>query len=1270
MDIILPEQYNEQKFLDCASQIQYDEFNAKMFVFFANYSDVDVYQLIPDDRILQLIYGWDVCRLHTRECITEELGHIARVLAHHTLHLWFSQEWMGSSESLKRMLLYYLSKGYRAFNKIKGLCDIDWQYLLNFQVNPWRLPYLQQLFANLIQNKHHVIEHAVQPASAEDETYLMQERLDLIILRLLKLFDAGSWEAVKQFSLRVLAAWLKCNPRVSTASLHPEQKSIILVGHFYLLTVFVADDNRGYMIDNMMYNIRFYAQSMQDASNAEAMAYTPARLIAQVCVRLGLGKDGFFEYIVFKNFNLSLVTSFAVMLEAYTSYVLGNQLLELMALNEHDFMAHMAQFKVLMHRYVEERENSERFLLNELQKLESQRNSHALPHTVNLNLNYQQQICKGNRASNIGNYKNCDDDEKPLLDVDEELDRQIDPVFQNVPNNEEVLEFVYNLLAQRKFRGWQFAKIALLLKIIGQKLNTIEVWRYHPGLTTQFMLNLEHKLSDNYADLAKVFTEHGFMEAEFWLTAFYLHPTRSSYCEVKRCSRIKKKRKDEDEVVSSRAAARAEKVDHIKYELLSSTIDVDEIVAITNHNAPVADYDPVYKALQTLRLPRSILKDLLTVAFQPRNKRYSWALEWNTLHKRCSSLLKSADLKRKFVALNMAEANDDLKFLKIDYEKYKNRPQLDYGTIEEGYENAVSTAEAEVELSIDEDEEAAKKAAREKAEKDRKRCRIPTKFWEEVSEDEDEEEQESDESEAYYTGTGRRTRVRAAALMASAMISDMDRTMRSGRRSPAALTATAVAELTAEPPPPPEEPHSALEATTSQPPPDEPIQQRRSFGELLQSQAKYTNQTSGFKAFADIWSFEKDEQISVENDDNVLMESNTLLSKFRSLQGLRRSTTATATVDSNTHSRALETETPLEFCRVARTTSPCDSEADSLQSGTSTMAMHDANEFDEGQYEAVSGVSKELTPPPAPTSDFTMETEVLQLRGKFLTRDEALPSAGTAKVQTMTTTEAEAEPAEKQPEESSCKRIKTKHDPSPETHIDEQNKTEGAPEGSVHTAISQVNARLVEECLTRQAEVRLDMLTLQDIEKLRGLRVRVKRTNFLDYFREKRMQRDRSRPTSSSKHSHTHTEDSNASTPTSELQSGISKSQKRFVHITSDSAAPSTRVMLAKPRLKQFKRFKHVTSDSSTSTDPEETARPASMLRRRRGHKWSQAKSKSIHLKSQKAKHVTGDTDVIELSSDSLSSSVSPVPVTVRHFPVMVVPSELDPLYEEEIVPF
>ncbi|KAL7733254.1 hypothetical protein ACLKA6_004759 [Drosophila palustris] len=1272
MDIILPERHSEERFLECASQLQYDQFNAKLFIFYTGSSDVDVYQLMADDRLVQLIYGWDVCRLHSRESFREEVGYIVKILAHHTLHLWFSQEWIGCTESLKQMLLYYLSKATTAFAKIEGLCDVDWQYMLNFQSSPWRLPYLQRIFGNLLQNKHHIIEHSVPLATAEDVTFLMQERLHLIILRLLKLFDAGSWEAVKQLSLRVLAAWLKCNASARCESLEHEQVSITLVGHLYLLTVFVADDNRGYVIDNMMYNIRFYAQSMQESPHE--VDYTPARLIAKVCVRLGLGKDGFFESIVFRKFELSLVTPFAVMLKAYTSYVLGNQLLELMALNEHDFMEHIAKFKVLMQSYVKEREDSEQFLLNEMQKLDSQRNSHALPNTVNLNLNYQQQICKGNRASNIGNYKNCDDDEKPLLDVDEELDRQIDPVFQNVPNNEEVLECVYQLLAQRNFRGWQFAKIALLLKIIGQKLNTIEVWRYHPGLTTEFMLNLEHNLSVNYADLAKVFSEHGFMEAEFWLTAFYLYPTRSNYNEVKRCSRFKKKRKDDIEINLNKSAARADKSDQIKYELLSSTIDVDEIVAITNHNAPVTDYDPIGKALQALRLPRSIVNDLLTVAFQPRNKRYSWALDWSTLHERCSALLQSTDLKSKFVALNMAEANDRLKFLKIDYDKYKNRPQLDYGTIEEGYENAAGTAEADMEPSAGEDEEALQQAAREKAEREKKRSRKPRKFWHEVSEDE-EDEQESDDSEAYYTGTGRRTRIRAAAVVANAMITDMDRAMRSGRRSPDA-TPDKERENEKEQEPATET-VTAPEPEPENPPPEQPCPQMRSFGEMLESQAKYNNETNGFRAFADIWSFEKDELISVEND-NKLLESNTLLSKFRNLQGLKKRTVAM-----DREGVAAPDEMGLRSPRCS-----INSDEDSLHSGTSTQAMHDANEFDEGQ----SGVSKELTPPPLPTSDFTMETAVFQLKKKVLSEEEEKEEVDRQAAETKTEIAAasEVETVKATQVETDTEQVQHLSQPKPETTqlnsepVEEEQHQEQAQESRcerveedsesyVNTAIEDTNhsiedtdsnpdltARLVQECLTRQVEVRLDKLTTQDIEKLRGVRVLVKRTDFGEYYREHE------------RRSQNHTEDSNASSVMSESKSEI---VKRFVHITSDSPAPqSKRLMTAKPRFKQFKRFKHITSDSSTSTDQEESARPAA-VRRRRGPKSGLKTSKTKQVKPVKReRHVTADSDVIELSSDSSSplpeSVPVPMPMSVNRFPEVAMPMELHPLYEEEIVPY
>jgi len=99
--------------------------------------------------------------------LQKKCKYIVRVLAHHTLQLWFSQEWIGCSESLKQMLLYYLSKATTAFSKIEGLCDIDWQYILNFQNSPWRVPYLQRIFKDLMKNKHHIIEHSVPVATPE-----------------------------------------------------------------------------------------------------------------------------------------------------------------------------------------------------------------------------------------------------------------------------------------------------------------------------------------------------------------------------------------------------------------------------------------------------------------------------------------------------------------------------------------------------------------------------------------------------------------------------------------------------------------------------------------------------------------------------------------------------------------------------------------------------------------------------------------------------------------------------------------------------------------------------------------------------------------------------------------------------------------------------------------------------------------------------------------------------------------------------------------------
>jgi len=52
----------------------------------------------------------------------------------------------------------------------------------------------------------------------------------------------------------MLAAWLKAHENVPFESIEQDQNTITLVGHLYLLTIFVRDENRGYVIDNLVGN--------------------------------------------------------------------------------------------------------------------------------------------------------------------------------------------------------------------------------------------------------------------------------------------------------------------------------------------------------------------------------------------------------------------------------------------------------------------------------------------------------------------------------------------------------------------------------------------------------------------------------------------------------------------------------------------------------------------------------------------------------------------------------------------------------------------------------------------------------------------------------------------------------------------------------------------------------------------------------------------------------------------------------------------------------
>jgi len=50
----------------------------------------------------------------------------------------------------------------------------------------------------------------------------------------------------------MLAAWVKAHENDPFVSFEGDKNSITLIGHLYLLTVFVRDENRGFVIDNLV----------------------------------------------------------------------------------------------------------------------------------------------------------------------------------------------------------------------------------------------------------------------------------------------------------------------------------------------------------------------------------------------------------------------------------------------------------------------------------------------------------------------------------------------------------------------------------------------------------------------------------------------------------------------------------------------------------------------------------------------------------------------------------------------------------------------------------------------------------------------------------------------------------------------------------------------------------------------------------------------------------------------------------------------------------
>lgn len=130
----------------------------------------------------------------------------------------------------------------------------------------------------------------------------------------------------------------------------------------------------------------------------------------------------------------------------------------------------------------------------------------------------------------------------------------------------------------------------------------------------------------------------------------------------------------------------AEMIRYPAFALMNSVTDTEELMKFTYYEEAYEQYIELNKILNSIQLDRTCHTDLLTLLIAPRYKRLTWVVSWKKLKKRCRTILTKENKKRELVEQSMADANDRLTHLNIDYEKYKDKPQIDYGSIEGGYE--------------------------------------------------------------------------------------------------------------------------------------------------------------------------------------------------------------------------------------------------------------------------------------------------------------------------------------------------------------------------------------------------------------------------------------------------------------------------------------------------------------------------------------------------------------------------------------------------------
>lgn len=236
-----------------------------------------------------------------------------------------------------------------------------------------------------------------------------------------------------------------------------------------------------------------------------------------------------------------------------------------------------------------------------------------------------------------------------------------------------------------------------------KEINVLENKKCDKSVDATTIVDLEKQTSQRYLFLADILHNSPKLEQECILTAFSMNPTYECYQFVCELAERNQATTSETTIPCDDCQAPAPSpLSSQSLEPAGPSTPNESIDAL--HSMTTADALLNSKNYDELRAPNHLLdsltnlsvgarSDLVCLLTLPRIKNLSWLVQWPKLKRECEELLEE-EKKRQIVEKSTATANDKLKFIKLNYEDYKDFTPHEYPGVETGYEIYIADSDS------------------------------------------------------------------------------------------------------------------------------------------------------------------------------------------------------------------------------------------------------------------------------------------------------------------------------------------------------------------------------------------------------------------------------------------------------------------------------------------------------------------------------------------------------------------------------------------------